>query len=98
MCADSPRAVYTVQQMKALVLYGQRRGVRVIGEYDMPAHSSFGKSLPQLVSKSCPDQLDPTKPAVYEFLRRFLGGLGEVVDDWATFVLSFLAKVRGAIA
>jgi hexosaminidase len=72
--------------MKALVLYGQRRGVRVIGEYDMPAHSSFGKSLPQLVSKSCPDQLDPTKPAVYTFLRRFLGEVVQIFPDPTLFL------------
>ena len=60
--AFSPQAVYTPKQMAALVLFAQRRGVRVIPEYDMPAHSSFGKAFPNLVSENCPDQLDPLAP------------------------------------
>ena len=40
--AFSPQAVYTPKQMAALVLYAQHRGVRIIPEFDMPAHSSFG--------------------------------------------------------
>jgi N-acetyl-beta-hexosaminidase len=62
VAAFSPQAVYTPEQMAALVLYAQRRGVRVIAEYDIPAHSSFGKAFPNLVSENCPDQLDPFAP------------------------------------
>ena len=68
--AYSPAATYTPEDLAGLVLYAQRRGVRVVPEYDMPAHSSFGRARPELASPSCPDQLNPLAEGLYPFLRR----------------------------
>jgi len=40
--AYSPRKVYTVEQIKAIVEYGRLRGVHVLPEFDAPAHVGNG--------------------------------------------------------
>lgn len=62
--AFAPDAVYTIQDIKGLEDYAARRGVRVVAEFDLPAHtSSWGDGYPELVV-ACPGK--SKKPAVYE--------------------------------
>lgn len=58
-------------QVRRLVRYARGRGVRVIPEFDIPGHGSWGRAFPSLMA--CKDTLDPTQDAVYEFLAAFLG-------------------------
>lgn len=53
--------------------YAAARGVRVVPEFDIPGHGSWGRAYPGLMA--CKDTLDPTNDAVYEFLRVFLGAV-----------------------
>ncbi len=71
---------YTQEQMKELISYAADRGIRVVPEFDLPAHSvSWLVSHPELSSGTEPVLLnrhwpsldpvfDPTNEAVYTFL------------------------------
>ena len=78
--AYHPSLVYTKQDLTALVAYAAQRGIRVIPEFDLPGHSCFHKSMPQLVAQ-CAGALDPTLDATYDFLRTFLKEMGGVFTD-----------------
>lgn len=79
-----PRCVFTPDVMKGIVQHGVSFGVRVMLEFDMPAHSSiWANGYPDLVI-TCdePDAqplLDPTGP-VYEVLDNLLTEFAGVQD------------------
>ena len=53
--AHHPSLVYTPDEMRAVVAYAHRRGIRVVPELDMPAHTaSWAHGMPELVV-SCPE-------------------------------------------
>ncbi len=84
---------YTQEQVKDVIAYAGERGIRVVPEFDMPAHSSaWFVGYPQYAS--APGQyhierewgiFDPTfNPAderVYKFLDLFLGEMAKLFPD-----------------
>lgn len=78
--AYSPRQIYTEQDVKDIVEYGRIRGVRVVPEFDQPAHVGEGWQNTGLTAcfnyqpwqKYCVEppcgQLDPTKDKLYDVL------------------------------
>ena len=72
---------YSHADLKEVVLYAQDRGIRIIPEFDIPGHSSFGKGVPELTIAACGGVLDPTQNATYDFLRSFLQEMGSVSAD-----------------
>lgn len=66
---------YTKAEFRALQDYAAERGVEIIPEIDIPAHSlAFTLYKPELASKGSNgfDHLDITKPETYEFLDALL--------------------------
>lgn len=84
---------YTQEQVKDVIGYAGQRGIRVVPEFDMPAHSTaWFVGYPQYASAPGPYQIerrwgifDPTfNPAderVYKFLDSFLGEMGKLFPD-----------------
>ena len=84
---------YTQEQARALIAYAADRGIRVLPEFDMPAHStSWLVGYPELGSAPGPfalergfgvfdNVLDPANEAVYRFLDGFLGEMAELFPD-----------------
>jgi N-acetyl-beta-hexosaminidase len=82
--AYCPTCIYTQADIKALVVFAQQHGVRIIPEMDIPSHSGFQFAMPEIVA--CPFYpglplkgtnggsvaLDPTLDATYSFLTKFL--------------------------
>ncbi len=84
---------YTQAEMRHIVEYAHERGIRVIPEFDMPAHAtSWFVGYPQLASGPGPYQverewgvlngaMDPTKESTYQFLNLFLGEMTALFPD-----------------
>ncbi|MDT8067759.1 MAG: family 20 glycosylhydrolase [Terriglobia bacterium] len=84
---------YTQEQVKDVIAYAAERGIRVMPEFDMPAHStSWFVAYPQYASAPGPYQIerewgvfDPTfNPAdehVYKFLDAFLREMAKLFPD-----------------
>ena len=79
--AYHPRATYSKDDLRAIVAYARQRGIRVIPEFDMPGHSSFGKGMPEITIPECGGALDPTNEGTYAFLTRFLGEMGTLFPE-----------------
>lgn len=91
--AYSAEQIYSVKDLKKVVSYGQSRGVRVIPEIDMPAHTaSIAKSHPDLVAcidtnwlvnaaEPAPGALDPTNNQTYSLIADIVGELSEIFPD-----------------
>ena len=83
-----PEASYGVGDLAGVVAYARARGVRVMPEWDMPGHGSWGMGYPELMISDgpCDDTLDPTRqvrprgghPALllWHAFAACLGGLG----------------------
>jgi hypothetical protein len=56
------KAVYTPEALIDLVAFARSRGVRIMPEWDMPGHGSWGFGRPDLVTSACSDALDVTRP------------------------------------
>jgi hypothetical protein len=65
--------------MRAVVAYAKARGVRVLPEWDVPGHGSWGAGIPALMG--CPDVLDPTQDFTYDTLRAFLVEMTGIFED-----------------
>ncbi|MCV2353442.1 beta-N-acetylhexosaminidase [Paucibacter sp. B2R-40] len=84
---------YSPAQMRDVVAYAAQRGIRVLPELGFPGHASaLAVAYPDLISAAGPFRmqrqwgvhlptLDPSKPAVYEFLDRLIGELVEIFPD-----------------
>jgi hexosaminidase len=84
---------YTQEQIRRIVAYAHDRGIRVVPEFDMPAHvTSWLVAHPELACvparyrlERAYDQfdatLDPTREEVYCFLDRFLGEMAALFPD-----------------
>ena len=84
---------YTQDQVREVVAYARARGIRVIPEFDMPAHSTaWLVGYPELGSAPGPYEigrtwgifeptLDPTRDSVYTFLDGFIGEMARLFPD-----------------
>ncbi|GMH60643.1 hypothetical protein TrST_g7542 [Triparma strigata] len=83
-----PDASYSVQDLKGIVSYAYNRGIRVMPEWDVPGHGSWGKGKPEvtILDGSCSNTLDPTNPYVYTFLHSFLTEMADIFPDANLFL------------
>ncbi|RLD22845.1 MAG: beta-hexosaminidase [Bacteroidetes bacterium] len=84
---------FTQEDIKLIVSYAAARGIRVIPEFDIPAHtSSWFVGYPELASASGPytitrkagvqdPTIDPTKESTYKFLKGFLTEMAGLFPD-----------------
>ena len=84
---------YTQDQVREVIAYARDRGIRVVPEFDMPAHTqSWLVGYPELSSEPGPYQiqrkwgvfdpvLDPTRESTYEFLDGFIGEMATLFPD-----------------
>ena len=70
--AFSPKAVYSQTDVKTIVAYARARGIRVVPELDVPAHTtSWFKGYPELLGFTT-WAIDPTREENYVFLENLL--------------------------
>ncbi len=84
---------YTQDQVRQALAYARERGIRVVPEFDMPAHTaSWLAGYPELGSAPGPYEiartwsylrptLDPTRESVYTFLDGFIGEMANLFPD-----------------
>lgn len=84
---------YTREEMRGIIAYAAERGIRVVPEFDLPAHAtSWLVSHPELASGPGPYQIerhwgprnpvmDPTNEAVYRLLTDVLTEMAAVFPD-----------------
>ena len=82
---------YTQADIRALVDYARDRGIRVIPEFDMPAHSrSWFVGYPELASTPGTYKIepggvytviDPTQDRTYKFLDKFVAEMAKLFPD-----------------
>jgi hexosaminidase len=84
---------YTQDQIRDVVAYARDRGIRVVPEFDMPAHSSsWFVGYPQYASSPGPFKIertfgvldavfDPTRDEVYGFIDGFIGEMAALFPD-----------------
>ncbi|HEU5402011.1 MAG TPA: family 20 glycosylhydrolase, partial [Terriglobales bacterium] len=84
---------YTQEQVKEVIAYAAERGIRVVPEFDMPAHTtSWFVGYPQYASAPGPYQIErnwgvfdptfnPIDERVYKFLDLFLGEMAKLFPD-----------------
>jgi hexosaminidase len=84
---------YTQEQVKDVIAYAAERGIRVMPEFDMPAHTTaWFVAYPEYASAPGPYQIErgwgvfdptmnPTDERVYKFLDEFLGEMSKLFPD-----------------
>jgi hexosaminidase len=85
---------YTQAQIKDLIAYARQRGIRVVPEFDVPAHAlSWIIAYPELSSSPVPSRmardmtdherpvLDPTLESTYKLLDRVFGEMAALFPD-----------------
>jgi hexosaminidase len=84
---------YTQDQVRQVIAYARDRGIRVVPEFDVPAHTTaWLVGYPELAAAPGPYQigrhwggfepaLDPSKEAVYTFLDNFIGEMSRLFPD-----------------
>ena len=84
---------YTQNEIRQVVEFARDRGIRVVPEFDMPAHASaWYAGYPQLASGKGPYQIarqwgvldpamDPTKESTYQFLNLLIGEMAGLFPD-----------------
>ena len=84
---------YTQDQIRHIIEYARDRGIRVVPEFDMPAHAtSWFVGYPQLASGKGPYQIarqwgvldpamDPIRESTYQFLKLFIGEMTGLFPD-----------------
>jgi len=84
---------FSQAQVQEIIAYAAERGIRVIPEFDIPAHAtSWFVGRPELASAPGPytvernwgilnPTMDPTKESTYEFLDKFLGEMAALFPD-----------------
>lgn len=84
---------YSPQQMRDIVSYAARRGVRVVPEIDFPGHASaLAVAMPELIAAPGPYQmergwgvfkplLDPSREQVYQFIDTLVGEVAAIFPD-----------------
>eukprot|EP00948_MAST-09A_sp_MAST-9A-sp1_P001699 g1699.t1 len=82
--AYSPKAIYSTQDLRDLVEYAKLRGVRIMPEWDIPGHGSWGHGMPSIMG--CDVVLDPTQDATYDFLNSFFSEMMTIFGDEYVFL------------
>jgi hexosaminidase len=84
---------YTQDQIRQVIAYARDRGIRVVPEFDMPAHATaWFTGYPQLGSGKGPypiaeqwgvldPAMDPTRESTYQFLALFIGEMTALFPD-----------------
>ena len=84
---------YTQAEIRQIIEYARDRGIRVVPEFDMPAHATaWFVGYPQLGSGKGPYQIerhwgvfdpamDPTRESTYQFLNLFIGEMAGLFPD-----------------
>lgn len=85
---------YTQSQVREIVAYARERGIRVVPEFDVPAHAlSWIIAYPELSSSPIPSRLardmtdherpvlDPTQESTYKLLDKVLGEMAALFPD-----------------
>lgn len=84
---------YTQTQIREIINYAAERGIRVVPEFDVPAHATaWCVAYPELASAPGPYQLErrwgifdptlnPTKETTYEFLDKFFKEMATLFND-----------------
>ena len=84
---------YTQDDVKEIVTYATDRGIRIVPEFDMPAHTTTWMiGYPELASKPGPYQIersngiknavmDPTREGTYHFLDSFIEEMSTLFPD-----------------
>ena len=84
---------YTQEQVKDIIAYAAERGIRVMPEFDMPAHTTaWFVAHPELASAPGPYQIErgwgvfdptmnPIEDKTYKFLDEFLGEMAKLFPD-----------------
>ena len=84
---------YTQAEIRQIIEYARDRGIRVVPEFDMPAHATaWFVGYPQLASGKGPYQIerhwgvfdpamDPTRESTYQFLNLFIGEMAGLFPD-----------------
>lgn len=84
---------YTQDQIRSVIAYARDRGIRVVPEFDMPAHAtSWFAGYPELASGPGPYEIargfgimnaamDPTLESTYQFLDSFIGEMAALFPD-----------------
>lgn len=80
------KATYSTAELRDVVAFAKTRGVRIMPEWDMPGHGSWGMGLPDLMTSHCSDALDVTRPALYDTLKAFLQEMGGIFTDKYLFL------------
>lgn len=85
--------VYSADDARELVLYAAKRGIRVVPEIDMPAHTAvWGKAVPELIVDCSAGKkgdlkfmdkfaLDPSIDATYELIDTMFHDLAQIFPD-----------------
>ena len=91
--SGSDGSYYTQDQVREIVAYARDRGIRVVPEFDMPAHAqSWFVGYPQYASQAGPYRtarefgvhdpvFDPTREEVYHFIDGFVGEMAKLFPD-----------------
>jgi hexosaminidase len=84
---------YTQEQVREVLSFARDRGIRVVPEFDLPAHTTaLLAAYPDLGTEPGPYEIgrtwgifaptmDPTKDAVYTFLDGFIGEMADLFPD-----------------
>ncbi len=84
---------YTQEQVRHIVEYARDRGIRVVPEFDMPAHAqAWFAGYPNLASGKGPYEpakewgvldpaMDPTRESTYQFLNLLIGQMSALFPD-----------------
>jgi hexosaminidase len=84
---------YTQDQVRQVIAYARDRGIRVVPEFDMPAHATaWLVGYPELGSAPGPYEIgrhwgifeptmDPTRESTYVFLDNFIGEMARLFPD-----------------
>jgi hypothetical protein len=81
--AYDPAAIYSPEDLRAVVAYGLARGVRVLPEWDLPGHGDWS-GVPGMMG--CSDVVDPTSDVLYQTLSGFLGEMGGIFTEPSMFL------------
>lgn len=88
--AWSPTEQYSWEEVGEVVKYAHARGIRVMPEFDMPAHtSSWRNSHPEVFASGCPpgsgwtgrQAFDPAKNVTFELVESVLTDWSELFTD-----------------